>query len=70
VPCPFCDGTGLNETARYLLSLAKRVAGAPVAIITESGDDWVAYNGSEPGAFEAIIDKRVALVEIVGGEEG
>jgi hypothetical protein len=54
-----------------LLSLAKRVAGAPVVEIKECcghaiiGSDWdddlTNYN---------LIGTRVALVEIVGGEEG
>jgi hypothetical protein len=51
----------MHEALPYLLSIAKRVAGAPVV---ELGAEW---------RFKAtgdLIGKRVALVEIVGGEEG
>ena len=52
-----------------LLSLAKRVAGAPVACIhdvMDDGDSPMISAAMEAGYYDG---KRVALVEIVGGEE-
>jgi hypothetical protein len=52
-----------------LLSIAKRVAGAPVGTFAWVAGS-VAYVRPDDGEFPYDLDgKRVALVEIVGGEE-
>jgi hypothetical protein len=64
--CEICGGTGLSETARYLLSLAKRVAGAPVAIMdTRDALGICAPTEEDFPALYALQGKRVLLVEIV-----
>jgi hypothetical protein len=62
----------MHEALPQLLSLAKRVAGAPVGRIRDEGDHWelIARDGDsfvEIGKMDGCI---VRLVEIVGGEEG
>lgn len=61
----------LRQRCEELESLAKRVAGAPVATVT-AANQWSDDNDGMVLAYNlptAMIGKRVALVEIVGGEE-
>jgi hypothetical protein len=61
----------MRENGASILSLAKRVAGAPVGEVTHmhtGGPDVVVMPGAEE--FRHLVGTHVALVEIVGGEEG
>lgn len=60
----------LERSFVELICLAKRVAGAPVAYmhdVMKDGDSPLISAAMEAGYYNG---KRVALVEIVGGEEG
>jgi hypothetical protein len=65
-----CCADELERLTAPFLSLAKRVAGAPTAKVLMYDNLLCMADASDYKAVRQTLGKRVALVEIVGGEEG